>query len=282
MATNREQQLDRLYTGLIHVHYALLQFYRQLDVGNIQQRRETRFRLYQAIQELGRLINSLKPLIALPNPAAEFEGNIKIAADTKLTELSNRVDARIAEIIDWAVMMRANEQDRKSMVARIRDLARMFHEFKNYLNIQETNDKIASLEEIIKFADYLDEIGAFALADALTESVLLVKRAYVPKIRGEKKVEEEQPPPIQAPHEGSLSTRYCPDHHGVQAIRVAERTYQCPIDGKLYNYETGYINYQGQQVPGGSIAAQTPISSDYGGIPMRVYDSRQSVLNRLN
>jgi hypothetical protein len=95
-------------------------------------------------------------------------------------------------------------------------------------------------------------------------------------------MEEEQTPPIQPSHEGSLSTRYCPDHHGVQAIRISERIYQCPIDGKTYNYGTGYINYQGQIVPGGSVAEQTPNTSDTGGIPMRFYDSRQSILNRIN
>jgi hypothetical protein len=119
----------------------------------------------------------------------------------------------------------------------------------------------AVVQELIKLADFSDEIGAYELADELD------------------KIAEEI---IQPPSEGTLSTRYCPDHNGVQAVRISERVYQCPIDGKIYNYETGYTNYKGQKVPGGSIAAQTPTTSDFGGIPMRIYDSRQNILNRVN
>ena len=118
--------------------------------------------------------------------------------------------------------------------------------------------------DLVKTADFLDIIGAHELADELD------------------RVAEDINEPIQHQNEGTLSTRYCPDHNGVQAIRISERIYQCPIDGKVYNYETGYTNYKGQRVPGGSIAAQTPNTSDYGGIPMRFYDSRQTVLNRIN
>lgn len=201
------QKLNQLYTGLIYVHYGLQYFYQKLDVNNIQQRQQVRLNLYNNIQELGRLINSLKPLISKEQKAA------------------------------------------------------------------------IQFSDLIKFADYLDGIGAYTLADVLTESMFIVKQAYIPKMMNNN---SEESLPIKPLNEGFLSTRYCPDHRGVQAIRINERTYQCPIDGKVYNYETGYVNYQGQQVPGGSIAAQTPIASNYGGIPMRVYDSRQNVLNRIN
>lgn len=128
-----------------------------------------------------------------------------------------------------------------------------------------------SVYELIKFADYLDELGAYALSDKVTEVAVLIKSAA-----------ENELSPIQSPHEGALSTRYCPDHCGTAAFRVAENVYQCPIDGKTYNYEVGYINYKGQRVPGGSIAEQTPSQSDFGGIPLRIYDGTQNVLNRMN
>jgi hypothetical protein len=133
---------------------------------------------------------------------------------------------------------------------------------------------------LIKFADWLDANGFHALANKIDAGLELIKTAedygYCPQIK-----EKEDRPPLQPLHEGSLSTRYCPDHIGVQAIRIDERTYQCPLDGKEYNYETGYVNYEGQGVPGGSVAAQTPMESNYGGIPMRFYDSRSDVLSRL-
>ena len=268
MADNVKQDLDRLYTGLVYVHYGLLQFYKQLDIGNAQQRKEARVNLFRNIQELGRLINSLKPIMSKSASIKKAEGG--------LSEAVQQVSNSISELNNWALMMEANNDDKKSMIERIHQLGREFNNLQRYLNI----GKAASLEEIIEFADYLDEIGAYSLADVVTNSVfVLVKKAYIPKLRNEV---GEPELPIQPLREGSLSTRYCPDHRGVQAIRVAERTYQCPIDGKVYNYETGYVNYQGQQVPGGSIAEQTPMTSNYGGIPMRIYDSRQSVLNRIN
>ena len=118
---------------------------------------------------------------------------------------------------------------------------------------------------ISKLAEFSDTLGAHLLADEL-----------------DKMAEEEMSAPIQQPSDGTLSTRYCPDHIGTQTVRISERVYQCPLDGKVYNYEVGYKNYKGEQVPGGSIAAQTPSTSDYGGIPMRIYDSRQTILNRIN
>ncbi len=142
-----------------------------------------------------------------------------------------------------------------------------------------------SVDGMIKMADSLDKRGLEDLANIVDESALIIHRAtdygFFPKQKDQEELEHEKLP-VQMPHEGSLSTRYCPDHNGTQAIRIGENEYQCPIDGKKYNYETGYLNYDGQRVPGGSIAAQTPTTSDYGGIPMRIYDSRSDVLNRLN
>jgi len=145
---------------------------------------------------------------------------------------------------------------------------------------QEVSSKV-----MLKIADSLDKRGLSDLADIVDESALIIHRAsdygFFPKHKKQQVVDAEEAP-VQMPCEGSLSTRYCPDHNGAQAIRIGEHIYQCPIDGKKYNYETGYVNYEGQIVPGGSVAAQTPTTSDYGGIPMRIYDSRSDVLNRLN
>jgi hypothetical protein len=158
----------------------------------------------------------------------------------------------------------------------------------NYFNVGVSaldGEAFASSEGMLKIADSLDRRGLSDLADIVDESALIMQRSadygFFPKHKKQEIVEGDAAP-VQMPHEGSLSTRYCPDHRGTQAIRIGEHMYQCPIDGKKYNYETGYVNYEGQRVPGGSVAAQTPTTSDYGGIPMRIYDSRSDVLNRLN
>ena len=83
------------------------------------------------------------------------------------------------------------------------------------------------------------------------------------------------------PHEGHLSQRDCPEHIGVMLGRVGPGTYQCPKDGAIFNWETGYTTFDGKQVPGGSVAEQTPSSTGYA-IPHRIFDSREKTLNVIH
>ncbi len=57
--------------------------------------------------------------------------------------------------------------------------------------------------------------------------------------------------------EAPLNTRYCPDHPGVQIARVGEHMWQCELDKKSYNFETGFQLNNGKKVPGGDVAQQT-------------------------
>jgi hypothetical protein len=57
--------------------------------------------------------------------------------------------------------------------------------------------------------------------------------------------------------EAPLSTRYCPDHPGAQIARVGEHVWQCDLDKKTYNFETGFELNNGDKVPGGDVAQQT-------------------------
>lgn len=57
--------------------------------------------------------------------------------------------------------------------------------------------------------------------------------------------------------EAPLSTRYCPDHPGVQISRVGEHMWQCELDKKAYNFETGFELNNGAKVPGGDVNQQT-------------------------
>ncbi len=57
--------------------------------------------------------------------------------------------------------------------------------------------------------------------------------------------------------EAPLSTRTCPDHPGAQIARVGEHTWQCDLDKKIYNYDTGFSLINGNKVPGGDVANQT-------------------------
>jgi len=57
--------------------------------------------------------------------------------------------------------------------------------------------------------------------------------------------------------EAPLSSRYCPDHPGVQIARVGEHMWQCEMDKKTYNFDSGFELINGTKVPGGDVAQQT-------------------------
>ena len=57
--------------------------------------------------------------------------------------------------------------------------------------------------------------------------------------------------------EAPLSSRYCPDHPGAQIARVGEHMWQCEMDKKTYNFETGFELANGSKVPGGDVSQQT-------------------------
>lgn len=65
------------------------------------------------------------------------------------------------------------------------------------------------------------------------------------------------------PMEHPLSTRTCPDHPGIGIARVAEDTYQCSLDKKVYNYKEGFTLYSGSKVPGTDAANQTHMLDNY-------------------
>jgi len=64
------------------------------------------------------------------------------------------------------------------------------------------------------------------------------------------------------PLETSLSTRYCPDHPGAQVSRVADDTYQCVLDKKIYNWKEGFSTMKGNKVSGGDVTNQTQTLGD--------------------
>ena len=51
-------------------------------------------------------------------------------------------------------------------------------------------------------------------------------------------------------------TRYCPDHVGVGQYRLSDDIFQCPMDGKKYNYVLGFEKIDGEREQGGSINNQ--------------------------
>lgn len=78
--------------------------------------------------------------------------------------------------------------------------------------------------------------------------------------------------------EAPLSTRYCPDHAGAQIARVGEHLWQCELDKKTYNFESGFELNNGSKVPGGDVAQQTQALN----IPTHaIFDTREGRLNGI-
>lgn len=80
------------------------------------------------------------------------------------------------------------------------------------------------------------------------------------------------------PNEAALQTRTCPDHPGAQMARTGENMFQCSLDKKVYNYQSGYTTMKGNRVPGGDVANQT---QSLNNIPNEFtsFDNRESKLN---
>jgi hypothetical protein len=303
---------EQLLTGLSQQHAEVSRFVRDLigPIYDLKKVEIARQELAKRIQPFGDIIN--KVIMAFKPKAAEalyadlivladsfdYRGHTNMA-DTVDEIISNAAGVSLQSLLQelgtihhgLSSMLPATAKpqmtpsglidpwgepvDLETLKAWIADLGKLIAKYSPYA-------KTAATEELIRVADYLDESGFCCLADMVDgTSELFAKCAtYIPKMRNSQVV-PAQSEPIQPPREGNLSTRYCPDHVGVQAARISEHIYQCPLDGKVYNYEVGYVNYQGQRVLGGSVAEQTPATSDFGGIPMQVYDSRQNVLNSI-
>ena len=82
--------------------------------------------------------------------------------------------------------------------------------------------------------------------------------------------------PLEAP----LQTRYCPDHPGVGVIRIADRVYQCALDKKIYNWESGFTTMKGNKIPGGGVEYQVQdMESRNPG--HNLFDTRQTMMSRF-
>ncbi len=79
------------------------------------------------------------------------------------------------------------------------------------------------------------------------------------------------------PMEAPLSSRSCPDHAGQQMARVGDHMWQCSLDKKVFNFQSGYTNEKGEKVPGGDVSLQTEKMDMGEGHAM--FDTRDSRLN---
>lgn len=138
-------------------------------------------------------------------------------------------------------------------------------------------------QDLKKISSTIDEI-LVVMAEKMSEIRSLKYNDIKSKIDEINKVKETAQAIDKSPFyqetklaEAPLSTRYCPDHHGTNVARVGEDTWQCPLDKKIYNFQTGFVMEDGEKVPGGSVAEQT---KDYHSNPKSMFDSRQERLSK--
>lgn len=261
--------------------------------------------LRRVVYELGQTIRQMQTQQQQQSkqPATQPQrGEDGMFSETEeLVNLANRLDASgahaMADVLDVATAEMRKEAD-KNFQAFYKEVQEIQNALMNttvpdvkgfvdnkmvrrwIFDLGKTLSKYEAASGVVNrfgsIANRLDEQGKHILADAMDNAAHIV-RAF-----GFEKKKPEPEAPIKPSHLTPLSSRYCPDHRGAQMARVGDRIFQCPVDRKTYNFENGYTNYQGQRVPGGSIAGQTPAASNYSGVPHRIFDTRENILNTLN
>lgn len=80
------------------------------------------------------------------------------------------------------------------------------------------------------------------------------------------KVEEPAP---------TLSTRHCPDHRGVNLMRIADNSYQCQLDHRVYNWNQGFTDDEGNKYKAAPIR-----SVDFPETSSKLFENRQMALSK--
>lgn len=194
--------------------------------------------------------------------AEDLDGLAEIAAEFDQDEEFSKYSESVDNLLD--------------LVGRKEDLA---DDLDNAAKLAEALDSSGD-ESNIKIASVLDEIllsigtpkGAVQNIKSAEESEIEKLRLKYKKnpedlfVKGNEaknKLTEEYTKDIKnqikeyKPMEHGLSSRYCPDHNGVSLMRVADNTWQCNFDKKIYNYEEGYKLLDGSSVPGSNVSNQT-------------------------
>lgn len=179
------------------------------------------------------------------------------------------------------------------------------HEYE-YAEAQRTHQKLDQdlASEAAHLATQLDASGAIKMADLIDR--LLEKIAELPQekevnrmraenrekeiakfyggpsrqlmegIGAEAAVKALQSIKEYRPLEAALSTRTCPDHPGAQMSRVGDHIWQCSMDKKIYDFNSGFTTLKGNKVPGGDVSRQTELGQS--GPSFALFDTRNDRL----
>lgn len=133
------------------------------------------------------------------------------------------------------------------------------------------------VEGLLKVADLLDnngdEEGVMIVEDVIRN--FAAKESDVPQYNVENVEKTKREYPEIEPYAPSLSTMGCPDHHGIKLARIGEGSYQCQLDGKVYNWNQGFKDYAG------NVYEPAPIRSvDFPDLQQGLFETRPMALSK--
>jgi len=129
----------------------------------------------------------------------------------------------------------------------------------------------AAADGLANIANSLDARGLYKEANMVTKTLMSIAAGEETGFYGHDYDDSKQSEPAVDEYgyknDPSLSVGTCPDHRGTRLIPVDDRIYQCPIDGKIYNWAEGFTALDGTKYRGGDVAAQTPDSPSWTAAP---------------
>jgi len=141
----------------------------------------------------------------------------------------------------------------------------------------DKKSEVEVIEGLLKVAEVLDYAGD-PEGVSLVENMLQIfakQDEGTPKYNLETVEKTKRKYPDVAEIAPSRSTRNCPDHYGVQMKRVAEGTFQCELDGRMYNWNQGFKDYNGNVYPAAPIR-----SVDFPDTTERMFETREMATNK--
>ena len=167
--------------------------------------------------------------------AAEEVDVLEDPAESLITAESIDETAALASTLDGS-----NDPQLKKMAAVLDELLLTISAPKNASAEKRAieNDRIEQLKK--KYQQPREELKEY---NRISESEKGINKSNMTK---EYKIES-------AP----LSARSCPQHPGAQLSRIGEHRWQCELDHKVYDFETGFSLDDGTKIPGGDVANQT-------------------------
>jgi hypothetical protein len=136
--------------------------------------------------------------------------------------------------------------------------------------------EVAVVDGLLKVAEVLDYAGDVEGVTLLEDMLrVFAKQDEVPQY-GVKNVEKvDRKYPEIAPIPPTMSTRHCPDHNGAQMARVGNASFQCNLDGRIYNWDTGFKDMNGNVYPPAQIS-----SVDFPETGERQFENRQQATSK--